>query len=61
MKLDPVIQHYYEVILFMEQLLIARTPRMLPKPSGLKQSERRQLANLLAAGHKLHDMSKRPI
>lgn len=56
-QLDPVVQHYLEVILFLEQIMLSRTPKLL-RPAGLKVTERRQLAQLLAQGHKTYDMAK---
>lgn len=57
-KIDPLVQHYETTIKFIEQLLLAKTPRLVRPSSGLTHHERRQLAQQFAAGHQIHELKK---
>lgn len=56
-KPDPLVAHYIEVVVAIEALVLNQAPRLL-RPRGLATSDVFRLAELLAAGHAVHDQAK---
>jgi hypothetical protein len=57
MIVDPLVNHYIGVIELIEAGILNKTPRLM-RPARMKLSEVRRLAELLAAGHEIHDQRK---
>lgn len=54
---DPLVLHYIEVVVAIETMVLNQAPRML-RPRGLASRDVLALAELLAAGHEIHDQRK---